>query len=1321
MKLKLLLFLFLISAGILNAQDTIRSLVISEFQAGGEIDTYVELTNMGEDPVNLGDFKFGKMTPWATPIQDVWNDPWEASDYFFLPENILLPGESYVMTIVRDFGPEQYRKKVPGFENLDIEMQPEMWDLADLLIHDPEIKGDETDSITESLGTKQGAPPYNVLINWRGRSAFFIEQHINETDSVVIDQVSGVFDNEGQNQDVQYSVAGVEGAVANSTLVRKFNVKTGNLDFANARGVGLDDSEWMPIPEAENKYRDLPWTIGNHGAYNLDENTLESDVIDVDFANKTLTVPWGIRRGDGIMRNMEKKPGVYWDYKLNPNIEDSTSWAVHTDDKLIVYVCGNDLDVDSFTVIAAEPTADATTLVPVTDVDPGGGWRDNIQEGLLNWPRITQHDSGMDTITGIWYGIPYATSVDSLLERLEKPSNATWDIIWVDGVEQRADFVEGDIIRVTANDGTTHDYYIQVQSWQPSHNADLAAITWPDIPDFYRGIFGWVGDTIPNFNSTTKNYKIQVPFDVDGIPAIVAKASDLNATIEVSRAANLVGSIEERTMEFKVTAEDDSVTNTYKVELVKEKAIGDIQPFTPEPFLSEVVFRDQWANGFLEVVNPGNMPLDLSDYMIVNVYSANPAEAITWYTGDDEWLDRYNKYVPGYKWVNEAQWQITPAYLQQDLNINPIVQPGDVFVLGSIKTDRMKPSGDWWTGTWPPDEQLDVQFNNVTVPETGHVYSNPWGEDVDEVIGTKWKNTQYYIFKILNDSVKLGLKAANDPNDFELIEHFGMADNSGWVIGGEATNQITNYIRKQEIWHGNTQVQESFGTDWENSEWYKTDQPYWEQRNAGWPDVLFNINSDLGQHFMIEPTHWKSTVSSSTYSVSPGFSLNESIRGPRTDQTVTDLYNNLVKAHPDQSLTVISSADGSELATDALLTINDTLVVLSADSTATTKYILNVTEEGFSSNAILTSDKYTVEIIDEPMAVGEVKEAADNHIGLGTISGFEYGTQIQTVINNVTLPVGANMTVLNDQGAYVPLTALNFDTTYVAVTVTSNVFFEVVAEDGVTTISYQLLPQASESSAFLISDVYSVDQRDLLIEYVPGGTSTFTFLKNVTPSTGASVKVIDKFGMEKGLNVSIGQDDRIVVTSPDETVQTVYYISMLATEYVPETTYLAYVTSNVYSVGQLKMSISGASGQTDLATFLSRIDPAMGATAFVVDADGNEKTSGDLDDGDMLKVVSADGKFEAMYALNLDLTSADLTEDAQITLYPNPTNGKLNVSGVEVGGRIQVFSSMGANIGDIRVQRSIETVDLTDQPAGMYLIVVSNADKKLGQYKVLRK
>jgi hypothetical protein len=1326
MKLKLLLLLMLF-AGILNAQQPYRSLIISEARQSGQPDNYIELTNMGDQAINLKEFKFGAMRPWIPePVLDVWNDPWvpEGNRFFMLPDRVLEPGESWVITTAYDFGPAMYNRRVDGFEANQRPKQIEIYDLADFLVHVREPKSGEYPWVKDSVTTsaRYGDAYQWVFEAWNGREAFYIEHHLAPGDSAVVDQVGGVFDNNGRNHPRPYDVAGVTGATGNSTLVRKFNIKTGNLDFANARGVGNEDSEWIPLQRRPgyNAWRDLWWTVGNHGNYVLDENTLESDVIDVDFAAKKLTVPWGVRRLDDIMRYMERKPGVAWQYDLNPIREDSLYLSARTGDKLTVNVVGNELTSAVFDIEVAEPTADANIVVPramvnIPSVSRGGPIRTNTQNGIegLGWPRVTQHDHGTDTITGTWFGIPYATRTDSLMKYLEKPSNASWEFVWVDDVA-RPDLKDGDKLRVTSQNGSVKEYHIQVRPYIPSHNANLTSITWPDIPDFYRGIFGWIGDTIPNFGPTTYQYKVQIPLDVDGIPALVAKPQNLNANVEVQRAVSLEGDVQDRTISFIVTAEDDSVTNTYTVELVKDKDPDMLQPFYGEPFISELVYWDQWSNSFGEIFNPGNQPLDLSDYMIAMQWNTDPASVIQSRMGTDEWLDRYDKYVPGYKWVGQSQWAVTPGILEQDLGVNPIVLPGDVFTLGSIHTDNQT-APDWLPDyVWPVPAQLDVQFNNYSGIRT---YANPWGEEVsgDGNPIRKWQNSNLYLFKILNDSIKLGLKPANDPADFELIDNFGMADGSDWVIGGTTAAMISNYMRKPHVYHGNPAFGQagSFGTNREDSEWTWTNRPYWQARNAGWPLEILNIGNFLGQHFMDEPTHYKSTVTSKFYNVSEGYSMEEEILGVTTGTTVSGFISNITKADENQVLTVLSG--DTELGMEEILSMDDVLVVLSADSVNTTQYRLDVTEEGLSSDAVLTSSVYDIEIVSEPRSATQ-----DENAGSGIVSGFDYGTQMRTLINNINVPPGASMTVIDGKGAYVPLTRLNFDTTYVDVTVNSDTYLEVVAENGITTIVYQLQPNISENDAFIMSDVYSVVQAENLIEFVPRGTNVNTFLSNIVPSSGATVQLVDKMGHER-LDGTIYQDDKVVVTSPNGLFTRVYHLSMLRTQYILSTTYLAYVLSDVYSVDQVGYSISGPYENTTVNDFYANITPSMGATAVVVDADGNEKASGNLLNTDMLKVTSADGHIEVMYNLVVVPVSANLHTANQIEIYPNPTTGRLNVRGVEAGNRIQVYNSSGSIVRDLKVRSNLEVLSIDDQPAGLYLIVISNNNSLLGRYKAIKK
>lgn len=698
--------------------------------------------------------------------------------------------------------------------------------------------------------------------------------------------------------------------------------------------------------------------------------------------------------------------------------------------------------------------------------------------------------------------------------------------------------------------------------------------------------------------------------------------------------------------------------------------------------------------------------------MLVGGGNINPAELIA---TDEDWLDRYRKYIPGYKWApNQGDWDVEPYIAQVDLGVNSIVMPGDVFVMGSIDYTEC----DW--PEYPAFTQLDVQFFNA---ETDcYTWKNQWGEEIsgdnNTNIASMRFNQQIFLFKILNDSIKKGLKPATDPYDFELIDAIGMAEGGKWEFEGENTHRIFSVRRNPEVYKGNPVLGSAMGSETKPSEYFIYDFSYYGDIGLGGTDQQRAVISDVGKHFFNAPTFYMSTVGSVVYKVSEGYKSPQQIKGVSTGTTVSNFIDNIIKKNENQLLTLTSAVDGLVLGMDAVLSLNDILTVLSADSVNTTKYVLNVTNEGLSSNAVLTSNIYTIEINQQPAAVGETKSAVDNHLGAGTINGFEYGTTIQTIINNVTVPAGATMTVISGDGAYVPIQTLNYDSTYVTVTVNANTYFEVLAENGITRINYQLIPESSSSDAFVTSDLYSVAQKNLLIDFVPRGINVQNFLSNLVIVQGASMKLVDKLGFERKIGV-VADDDKLVVTSANGEKTVVYHISKLATEFIPTTTYLAYIMSNVYGIDQVNYKIHNVSGISTISDFYSKITVASGANAVVVDNNGIEKTSGDIDNSDMVKVTSADGKIKVMYSFG-QLTGTEWLNTNQIEIYPNPSNGRLNVSGVEKGQRIQVYNAVGSAIIDMNVESNHEIISIDQHPAGFYLIVVSDGNRLLGKYKAIK-
>lgn len=1300
MRLKiLLLFVFMAAVGVLQAQvdtATMRNLVISEARIDQQHNAYVELTNMSSSTIDLSNYEVA--------LRGAWTNNWtrQNAGWMMLPSKQLGPGESFVISKHADYPSKMWALKPDLFDRY--QDKKEFLTLSDILINTPDAP---FKTPLDSISTAN-----QLLTVWNGRDCFYIRYHfingLSQRDSIVTDQVGGVFDeSDNTNYDSPYSVAGVASATVNSTLVRKFSVKTGNIDFANGRGTDANNSEWMPIPfqlggwEPE---RALFWTVKNNGDYHLSDLVLASSDVTMDNVNKTITVPWGTRNDDDIMGIFNKVPGIAWHYTYGP---DSAYVSARTGDKLILYACGNALEVDTFSIIA-EPSKASDALVipkkvPNYPVIPGK----NVKATLSNYNGsgaycdVTvglAHDSIIAHDEKGAFGI--GARVDTLLKYLEVPTGATVTITYVDGV-QRPDLKAGDILTVKSADGTvSKDYYIRPHRYFPSHDAYLTTITWPDIPESYYGILGWVGDTVPGWLPSKYGYQVHIPFDVDGTPALVGRKEQVNAKLTVKTALNLTGSVADRSVVFTNVAEDDTTIKTYNVELVKDVDPSLVQPWAGDPFISQYVFKQNYNNWFIEIVNPGTEALDLSNYLIAGGAMATTAAGITQNSGTTNWSGRYNKYIFGYKWQDQTSWSTTPAIAEQDGNITPIVVPGDVFVMAWTGAgDRTG------TGTGPSLsvlKQIDIDFNN-----------NPWGDNLSawgSNLVMQWTAAKLCLYKITNDSIKAGTKGAIDPNDFIPLDTWGMADGSQDKIGGVLLDQVKEYFRKPTVYKGNPVFGASFAGVNENSdscEWNMKDESWYQAHGYGWPTWRIMVADGIGTHFMNTPTQYKSTVSSNVYIVSKGYSMNESLKGVGTNVANSSFQANLVKADAGQHLKVVTKADGTILADDGIVSMGDTLVVVSKDSVNTSKYIIDVTL--LSDDAVLTSSAYTI----------------DHSATTGTVSGFAYGTALKDIISNVTVPAGASMVVIDGKGAYQAMKTLQSDSTYAQVNVNDQIKLVVTAENGVAKITYSLVPTASTSDAFVTSDLYMVDNNVNLISKINVGVNVSAFEANLIPVTGASFKLYDKQGNERTFG-TVALDDYLVVTAADGVTTRTYYLSFP----VNVTNYLAYVLSDVYTVSadpkDLKISYTNdtiSMFTTTVDALVAKLTPAPEATIQVLDASMAVKSGSDMMAvGDIVRVTSGNGVYHKDYSVVVyNANRAATGSVANVIVGPNPAvaNSPVKVMNVEVGSKISVYNVVGGLVTEKFATSTNATITLSQE--GVYIVKVSAKGKKDATSKLVVK
>jgi hypothetical protein len=1247
--------------------DTIRTVIFTEIYAPNYSHAYVEITNVGTEPVNLSNFKLAQSNhTMVFPATVIFRQ-------MMLPDFVLMPDSSFVVANVNDFMDNYGWKSVPWVDMRKYGLNtthPEFLAKLDTAIYwDEDLAGsqDGLDSISISP---------HLLGGLQYDNAIFLEYHFGG-DSVVVDQARLVLLPSGQpdRDEIYNAVAGVADAWANYILIRKTNVTKGNMNWDDARGNSIEDSEWLPVPPrsggVNNNNTRFYTTLRHHGNTTLNNESVSSDVIDINWLDKTMAVPWGIYR-DSIMDYFDLDGGIAWQYHRSPSLIDSTSRIVVSGDKLTLYAVGEDLEQMDFTINQKNPANDMNLVFPVNLQ------LYNLQTGTSSWttPYYVTNESLVDTIGDVKFG----TRVDTLFKYLAKAPNASWEIEWVDSKE-RVDLKNGDLLKLTAQNGTFKQYVLDIGTKpEASSNAMLSAITWPDAPAYLKESPQWKEDTIPNFKSAILTYSLKVPYGITNVPALTAFPVDLNAKISVERARVISGPLQDRTTTFTVTAEDDTTVLIYSVIFSEDIPDEFIQPFIAEPVISDLLHMRVFNERCIEISNPGNIPLDLSNYMLVAGAGSNPAEIIT--NNSVNYDDRFLRYVPGYTYHPTELWEASPNKIIKDFDVNPIIEPGGSFVLARAR------NVSYYTNDYAKNYDVLITNENFAFDSNGNPRLN------EEATGCKgyyvvannfnyvtyWRYDfgQLCLFKILNDSIKSGLKPVTDPTDFELVDMLGHWNGIRWEVTGVTIPWADHRMeRKPQYWKGATLpgVLGSFGATEEESEWILT--------QTSWALSGQDITSGAIGHHSFDPVFdYVSTVSSSIYKVSSGYTTPQHITGVAPGTIVSGFMTNIIKAHEDQALEVMDKGND-----DALIE-GDTLIVTSADSLSVTKYVIAL--GSLSSNAVLEAkieSGYTIAYTGSE----------------GTISGIQFGATIEDVLNNIIKPTSAIMTVLDIDENLMPLQLRNFNKEYVNTKASNRIFLEVIAEDGVTSILYQLILNSSSSDAWLYSDFYQVDQELKLVSFVPQGTNVQTLFTHLLPNDGASVKLLNKAGDERMLG-DVVSDDEIVVTSADQTVHHVYFIQLLEEGNGSK----AYVLSDVLNVDQIQKVISGLQENTPYNTFLSLIQPAPEATVALLDNQQQTVTSGIIAHGYTLKVTSGDGIKVVNYTISM-LTSVDQWMTEPLKVYPNPASDRIFIEGTGINGHLVIKNISGRTVKIVDNKEVLSgSVSVGDLTPGIYLIYLNN-------------
>ena len=142
---------------------------------------------------------------------------------------------------------------------------------------------------------------------------------------------------------------------------------------------------------------------------------------------------------------------------------------LQTGDVLQLKSFGNTMQTKDLAITVSAPASDMNKAFPVRST----GLYDNLDPTSIIVIKGTRYyvTDNMPTIDTIG-NVPFATRVDTLFKYIEWASNASAEIIWKDGSE-RVDLMNGDILEVTAENGSKKQYYIDVLDYVMSDDVNF--------------------------------------------------------------------------------------------------------------------------------------------------------------------------------------------------------------------------------------------------------------------------------------------------------------------------------------------------------------------------------------------------------------------------------------------------------------------------------------------------------------------------------------------------------------------------------------------------------------------------------------------------------------------------------------------------------------------------------------------------------------------------------------------------------------------------------------------------------------------------------
>ena len=887
-------------------------------------------------------------------------------------------------------------------------------------------------------------------------------------------------------------------------------------------------------------------TVGVHKkSETLAVTPKEGVVIDMD--NKVIKLPYGTRR-DSLFRDMFSiGENVAWDLNMGA---DSSQFYVQEDDTIHFYIL-NDSLIDLTFSVNVEPKPNNFAKVSPRLIKNASG---------LYTYRYT-YSSGVEPIDTIG-NIPFDARLDTLLNYIIIEEGNTYEIIYANG-QENPDLKYGDILRIKTPANTTKDYKLCIKKYSEDFLANLKHIIFPGLELWENPKTFLYSDTFLLFNSNAAEFFVELPIGTVNSPGMVAVPEFPNTRISYSPAANLVGSLQERTATITAISENkkDTLVYSFIFNVKRDEPVLDYSPFICD-------IGSDWTIGTFSIIqlfNPSEEMVDLTDYMMLLISSKSNFQISSLEAFKTEAWNKVNHNClrPGYLVMEDANGNM--LFYDDPNQTSTSINPKNVFSL----VDRRNYPLESREGEETLEKALMVDFvmyNNFNATNIFGPNVNVWtgitnGYTTYNVSTSPGGNirptaraagSSFAILKILNDSVKEGTKDMTDiENDYEIVDILNGFGSIGepWKIWTKENGRDTvypapfdnrwNIYRKSNVYKGNPVAKASFGFGTDTTvlidgEWnvyahYVPDKITLDGTPKQYNE-MFEISRSRFENHVMQYSGHLAYVLSNEYLVSLGITTNETIEGVQAGTTVADFKSKLVLPSPGVKIKVVASGgvvknDNEQIAsTDKLFSYSERGI----DSVV---YAISIST--LSDNVLLTSSKYTVALS------GDQKT--------GTIKGVTFGSTVADILANVSAPADAKMIMIAENGGVAPELVYNADTTKlvwddfnqayiwekVAAVAGAGNKIVVTAENGnVCTYSMEW---AAIEDPYVLSNTYMVDQTQKEVNFVTGPISTTAFLSKMVPAPGCTIKIINKAGFERG-HSELSHDDRLIVSNGTKSV-----------------------------------------------------------------------------------------------------------------------------------------------------------------------------------------